>query len=107
MARSSDSCTDPDVHKHTLTRWNQIEHKAIGLQASFAFVLFYYAESTGSFSMTGRDGTALRSLAAVAQAMSVLSGATCVHPRCPLAVDASHTLAHVRCVAHDMWETCE
>jgi hypothetical protein len=55
-----------------------IEHKAIGLRASFAFVLFYYAESTGSFAMTGRDGTALRSLAAIAQAISVLSGSTYV-----------------------------
>ena len=55
-----------------------VEHKAVGTQASFAFVLFYYAEATGSFSMTGRDGTALRSLAALAQAISVLSGATYV-----------------------------
>ena len=45
-------------------------------QASFAFVLFYYAEKTGSFAMTGRDGTALRSLAALTQSISVLSGAT-------------------------------
>ena len=55
-----------------------IEHKAVGLQGSFAFVLFYYAEATGSFAMTGRDGTALRALAALTQAISVLSGATYV-----------------------------
>ena len=30
-------------------------------------MLFYYAEKTGSFAMTGRDGTALRSLAALTQ----------------------------------------
>lgn len=55
-----------------------IEHKALGVQGSFAFVLFYYAEKTGSFAMTGRDGTPLRALAALAQAISVLSGATYV-----------------------------
>jgi hypothetical protein len=55
-----------------------VEHKALGVQGSFAFVLFYYAEKTGSFAMTGRDGTALRALAALAQAISVLSGATYV-----------------------------
>jgi hypothetical protein len=52
-----------------------IEHKALGIDASFAFILFYYSESKGSFSITGRDGTALRALAALAQAISVLSNA--------------------------------
>lgn len=69
----------PEYAEDVIYAWDlvakAVEHKTVGLQASFAFVLFYYAEASGSFAMTGRDGTALRALAALSQAISVLSGA--------------------------------
>lgn len=72
----------PTLEEDVIYAWDlivkAIEHKALGIDASFMFILFYYSESKGCYSITGRDGTALRALAALAQAISVLSNANYV-----------------------------
>ena len=52
-----------------------VAYKTLGVDRSFAFLLWYYNEQAGNFGLTGRDGTGVRALGALAQAINVLSGA--------------------------------
>lgn len=52
-----------------------ISYKTYGVSRSFAFLLWYYNEASGNFGLTGRDGTPVRALAALGQAINVLGNA--------------------------------
>jgi hypothetical protein len=52
-----------------------IVYKTYGVSRSFAFLLWYYNEASGNFGLTGRDGTPVRALAALGQAIRVLGHA--------------------------------
>ncbi|WP_183568353.1 hypothetical protein [Mucilaginibacter sp. SP1R1] len=51
-----------------------IEAKACGISRYSPFVFGYYKEGTKNFGMVGKDGTPLRSFAAYANAVKILSG---------------------------------
>jgi hypothetical protein len=52
-----------------------ITYKTLGVSRSFAFLLWYYNEASGNYGLTGRDGTPVRALAALGQAIKVLAHA--------------------------------
>ena len=52
-----------------------IMYKTFGVNRNFAFLLYYYNEASGNFGLTGRDGTPVRALAALGQAIRVLANA--------------------------------
>ena len=52
-----------------------IVYKTAGVSRSFAFLLWYYNEASGNFGLTSRDGTPVRALAALGQAIKVLGNA--------------------------------
>lgn len=65
--------TDDARSAHWITL-RAVEARACGVQRYYAFVLPYYPEGRNNFSMTGRDGTALRSLAAYGHLARRLAG---------------------------------
>ena len=52
-----------------------LSYKTFGVDRSFAFLLWYYNEAKGNYGLTGRDGTPVRALATLAQAINILSNA--------------------------------
>lgn len=70
-----------------------IMYKMYGLSRSFAFLLYYYNEAHGNFGLTGRDGTPVRALAAIGQAINVLANADYVGS---LVSVMSHTHNHTQ-----------
>ena len=55
-----------------------VEARACGVERYFPFVLPFYVEGERNFSMTGKDGTPLRSLAAYGACIALLSNRTYV-----------------------------
>lgn len=55
-----------------------ITYKTAGVSRSFAFLLWYYNEAQGNYGLTSRDGTPVRALAALGQAIRVLGNAVYV-----------------------------
>jgi hypothetical protein len=83
---------DDDARSGMEIAMKAVESRACGVARYFPFDLPFYVEGPKNFSMMGKDGTPMRSMAAYAQCIAALSGKTYVGD---LAAVTPVRLAHV------------